>query len=445
MIGTYIIFKEGSDVSATVGILTLGCKVNQYESEALAEEFAREGFTVNDPSEICDVYVINTCTVTAESDRKSRQMIRRAIAQNPNAAVLVTGCLSQVDPRGVAAIGGVHFVCGSRNKLRVVSAARKLLERRPERAVVEVGENSANGFEKMCITHFPRTRAYVKIEDGCESHCAYCIIPRARGPICSKPPQEVLSEIKTLLDAGCREAVLTGIETASYGLDLESYRLADLLCDIDRLVGDKMRIRLGSLDPSVIKRPFVERIAPLRSVAPHFHLSMQSGCDATLARMKRKYNTKMAREAVALLREAMPDVQLTSDFICGFPGETEADFLETAAFVDEIGFLDSHSFTYSRRAETVAASLPDQVPTDVARARTKELIKRQKSISERILDGQIGREYDVLFETEEKGEFKGHTPSFIEVSVSSKEDLRATVRRVRITGHKNGVALGILI
>lgn len=432
-------------MSATVGILTLGCKVNQYESEALAEEFAREGFAVKDPSEVCDVYVINTCTVTAESDRKSRQTVRRAIAQNPNAAVLVTGCLSQVDPRGVAAINGVHFVGGSRNKMSVVSAARELLEKRPDRAVVEVGDNSSVGFEKMCITKFPRTRAYVKIEDGCESHCAYCIIPRARGPICSKPPHEVLSEIKALLDAGCREAVLTGIETASYGLDLDSYRLADLLCDIDQLVGERMRIRLGSLDPSLIKRAFVERIARLSSVAPHFHLSMQSGCDATLARMKRKYNTKMAREAVALLREALPDVQLTSDFICGFPGETEEDFLETAAFIDEIGFLDSHSFTYSRRAETVAATLPNQVPTDVARARTKALIERQRRITERILDGQLGREYDVLFETEENGVFKGHTPSFIEVEVSSDTDLRATVARVRITGHKNGIALGELL
>lgn len=432
-------------MSATVGILTLGCKVNQYESEALAEEFAREGFAVKDPSEVCDVYVINTCTVTAESDRKSRQTVRRAIAQNPNAAVLVTGCLSQVDPRGVAAINGVHFVGGSRNKMSVVSAARKLLEKRPARAVVEVGDNSSVGFEKMCITKFPRTRAYVKIEDGCESHCAYCIIPRARGPICSKPPHEVLSEIKALLDAGCREAVLTGIETASYGLDLDSYRLADLLCDIDQLVGERMRIRLGSLDPSLIKRAFVERIARLSSVAPHFHLSMQSGCDATLARMKRKYNSKMAREAVALLREALPDVQLTSDFICGFPGETEEDFLETAAFIDEIGFLDSHSFTYSRRAETVAATLPNQVPTDVARARTKALIERQRRITERILDGQLGREYDVLFETEENGVFKGHTPSFIEVEVRSDTDLRATVARVRITGHKNGIALGELL
>lgn len=432
-------------MSATVGILTLGCKVNQYESEALAEEFAREGFAVKDPSEVCDDYVINTCTVTAESDRKSRQTVRRAIAQNPNAAVLVTGCLSQVDPRGVAAINGVHFVGGSRNKMSVVSAARELLEKRPDRAVVEVGDNSSVGFEKMCITKFPRTRAYVKIEDGCESHCAYCIIPRARGPICSKPPHEVLSEIKALLDAGCREAVLTGIETASYGLDLDSYRLADLLCDIDQLVGERMRIRLGSLDPSLIKRAFVERIARLSSVAPHFHLSMQSGCDATLARMKRKYNTKMAREAVALLREALPDVQLTSDFICGFPGETEEDFLETAAFIDEIGFLDSHSFTYSRRAETVAATLPNQVPTDVARARTKALIERQRRITERILDGQLGREYDVLFETEENGVFKGHTPSFIEVEVRSDTDLRATVARVRITGHKNGIALGELL
>ncbi len=431
----------------TVGILTLGCKVNQYESEALAEAFSRIGFLPSDPSGRCDLYVINTCTVTAESDRKCRQMIRRAAAHNPDAPLFVTGCLSQVDPESVAALPNVVFVSGSRNKLRVVEVAQKLVEsgERPEHAIIEVGDNTSVGFEPMCISHFPRTRAYIKIEDGCESHCAYCIIPRARGRICSKPAREVLAEIETLIDSGCREAVLTGIETASYGLDLENYRLADLLADIDRLAAGQMRIRLGSLDPSLIRPAFVDRIAGLSSVAPHFHLSMQSGCDRTLARMKRKYNTDMARAGIKLLREALPEVQFTSDFICGFPGETDADHRATAEFIDEIGFLNSHIFTYSPRRDTVAAALPDRVPVELGRARTAELIALQSRVTERVLDSVVGREYEVLFETDSDGVSRGHTASFIEVEVESQTELHATLRRVRIAGQHGGISRGELI
>ncbi len=431
----------------TVGILTLGCKVNQYESEALAEAFSRAGFLPSDPSRACDLYVVNTCTVIAESDRKCRQMIRRVASKNSSAPILVTGCLSQVDPEGVAALPGVAFVGGSRNKLRVVEFAKELARsgERRQRAVIEVGDNTAVGFEPMCISHFPRTRAYIKIEDGCESHCAYCIIPRARGRICSKPAREVLSELETLMDGGCREAVLTGIETASYGLDLENYRLADLLCEVDRIAAGRMRIRLGSLDPSLIKPDFVDRIAGLSSLAPHFHLSMQSGCDRTLARMKRKYNTDMARRGVAWLRDALPEVQLTSDFICGFPGETDDDFRTTAAFIEEIGFLSSHIFTYSPRSGTVAASLPDRVPVELGRARTAELIALQGRLTDSLLDSLVGREYEVLFETDANGASRGHTASFIEVEVASDAELHATLGRVRIVGRKNGVALGELI
>ncbi len=254
-----------------------------------------------------------------------------------------------------------------------------------------------------------------------------------------------MAELETLIDGGCREAVLTGIETASYGLDLENYRLADLLEDVDRIAAGRMRIRLGSLDPSLIKPAFVERIAGLSSVAPHFHLSMQSGCDRTLARMKRKYNTDMARAGVRLLREAMPDVQFTSDFICGFPGETDADFRKTAEFIDGIGFLNSHIFTYSPRRDTVAAALPDRVPVELGRARTAELIALQRRVTERVLGSAVGREYEVLFETDADGVSRGHTASFIEVEVKSTSELHATLRPVRIVGHGDGVAEGKVI
>ena len=292
-----------------IGIYTLGCKVNQYESEAIAEAFAGEGFSVVSPTEVCDVYVINTCTVTAESDRKARQFIRRAIGKNPNAYILVTGCYSQASPDAVAAIKGVDYVSGNAQKLAVVKAAKELIAggKKPDVPTVDRRAPDAHGFEKMSITRFDRTRAYVKIEDGCENRCTYCIIPSARGAVRSKPMEEVLREVRALTEGGCREIVLTGIETASYGRDLDEVDLADLLEEVDRIpnVG---RIRLGSLDPSLMKQSFVDRIAHLRSLAPHFHLSMQSGSDRILALMKRKYNAKMALEGMERLRRAMPDV-----------------------------------------------------------------------------------------------------------------------------------------
>ena len=274
----------------TVGIYTLGCKVNQYESEAIAEGLEKENFTLCDPSLPCDLYIINTCTVTAESDRKSRQFIRRALSLNENAKIIVTGCLAQVDPAQVAKIKGVNYICGSRNKMSVINAAKELFELGKTESVINVIPTNELGFECMTIKKFPRTRAYIKIEDGCESHCTYCIIPKARGKICSKAPRDVLCEIESLAIAGVREVVLTGIETASYGIDLENYRLSDLLKDADSIANGKMRIRLGSLDPSLIRPKFVEKIAHLSSLAPHFHLSMQSGSDRILAKMKRKYN-----------------------------------------------------------------------------------------------------------------------------------------------------------
>ena len=251
-------------MSHTVGIYTLGCKVNQYESEAIAEAFSAEGFSVRPPHQVCDVYVINTCTVTAESDRKAGQFIRRMIKKNPAAFVLVTGCLGQTDPARVARIDGVDYVCGNTDKLSVVEAAKALLAGGVKGAVPRVSVSPLEDapFEEMVITRFDRTRAYVKIEDGCESRCAYCIIPRARGPIRSKAPTAVIAEVEGLVAGGCREVVLTGIETASYGKDLEgSYGLADLLCEVDRIDGIG-RVRLGSLDPSLMTPSFVEKIAP---------------------------------------------------------------------------------------------------------------------------------------------------------------------------------------
>ena len=431
----------------TLGIYTLGCKVNQYESEAIAEAAENAGFTICDPSERCDVYIINTCTVTGESDRKSRQFIRRAISENASATVIVTGCLTQVSADSVASIEGVDYICGCRDKLRTVDAALSLVGREKlPHPIIEVDDLTGAGFENMSIKSFPRTRAYIKIEDGCESNCTYCIIPRARGSIRSKPAKDVLCEVTRLKESGCREVVLTGIETAAYGREFgDGYRLAELLSDVDEIAGADMRIRLGSLDPSLFRKDFVTKIAHLGSIAPHFHLSMQSGSSSVLARMKRRYNADMALEGIELLKTAIPDVQLTCDIIVGFPGETEDEFSDTLDFMKKVGFLDAHIFSYSRREGTPAASMEGQVPPEIKHERSARLISAQREITYGILDGMIGKTLPVLFEARNGELFTGHTASFVEVGVKCSEDLHATLADVRITGRQGGICLGELI
>ncbi len=428
----------------TVGIYTLGCKVNQYESEAIAEAFLVAGFSLCSPHEACDVYVINTCTVTAESDRKAGQMIRRAIRKNPNARILVIGCFSQVSPDAVAAIPGVDYISGNADKLAVVKEALRLLreEKKSSSPKTSVLPPDAHGFESMQIKRFDRTRAYIKIEDGCESRCTYCIIPEARGRIRSKPVEEVLSEASALAAGGCRELVLTGIETASYGKDLGEVTLASLLEQVDRIPGLE-RIRLGSLDPSLIKQKFVDRIAPLKHLAPHFHLSLQSGSDRILALMKRKYNRRMALDGIRRLRDAIPGVQFTTDVIVGFPGETEEDFLETVRFAEEAEFLMIHIFPYSPRAGTPAAAMPEQVPEPVKHRRLTQLAEVQAGIRARSLDSHTGLVLPVLFETYENGLAIGHTPQFLTVKVSHPEPIPGVIRKVKLTGHDGETCIGI--
>lgn len=427
----------------TVGIYTLGCKVNQYESEAIAEAFSSRGFSVQSPTLPCDIYVINTCTVTAESDRKAKQFIRRAIHQNPLAYILVTGCLSQTQPSGIAAIKGVDFVCGNSEKLLVVEEAIRLTElgAKPKQATVHLASPDQKGFEPMCIKHFDRTRAYVKIEDGCENHCSYCIIPSARGRVRSKPLQEVIAEVRALCDGGCREVVLTGIETASYGRDLEGYGLADLLEEIDRIpnIG---RVRLGSLDPSLMKEGFVERISRLHSLAHHFHISLQSGSDRILALMKRKYNRKMALEGIERLRRAMPDVQLTTDIIVGFPGETEEDFQQSLSFAREARFLMIHVFPYSGRVGTLAVKMPDQIPTSKKKQRVALLSDLAAEIRRDILSEMVGQTVEVLFETDEVGASRGHTANFVEVRCQTDLPRQGSVLPVYITDSDGASCIG---
>lgn len=420
----------------TVAVLTQGCKVNQYESEAIAEAFERAGFRVLSGDKVCDAYVINTCTVTGESDRKAGQLIRRAHHLAPGAKILVTGCFSQARPEAAASIPGVNFVCGNRDKLSVVSAAVRLLEEPAQGGapVPVIGDVENAAFEKMTITKFERTRAYVKIEDGCENHCTYCAIPGARGRVRSKAPEDVLTEVEGLIAGGCREVVLTGIETASYGRDLPGVTLAELLKKADALPGIG-RIRLGSLDPSLFKEDFVATVAGLSHLAPHFHLSVQSGSSAVLAAMKRKYNREMALAGIRRLRAAIPHVQLTADFIVGFPGESEADFADTMSFAKEADFLHMHVFAYSRRAGTVAADMPGQIPVSVKKARSAALIALGEDMHRGILMRALETPLrEVLFESFSGGVAVGHTADFLEVAVRSDRPMHAETHTVRLLG-----------
>lgn len=433
----------------TVGLYTLGCKVSQYETEAIAEAFAKEGFTVLPYESPCDVYVINTCTVTAESDRKSRQMIRRAKKANPDAVVCVTGCYAQTSPDEVAAVEGVDIVVGTADKLSLVARAKARLATRWEDASPEVAVACLDGvpFEEMCITGAPRTRVYVKIEDGCECHCTYCAIPGARGKVRSKRPEDVIAEVEALAARGTREVVLTGIETASYGADFQDgYRLIDLVEELDRR-GSVERIRFGSLTPEVMTEDFVRRIARLSSPVPHFHLSMQSGSDGVLRRMKRRYNRAQALAAMERVRVAMPRVHFTTDLMVGFPGESEEEFEETLDFARRARFLAAHVFAYSGRKNTPAATYPHQVPEAVKHERSARLIALCREIGEELLSEtvQAGESLPVVFETRTGDFFTGHSDTFTEVRVRTEESLHGALRRVRPLSHKNGILYGELI
>lgn len=428
-------------MSHTIRVHTLGCKVSQYESEAILEAALSRGFTEGKGA--CDVHVINTCTVTAEGDRKCRQLIRRLVKSAPNAKILVCGCYAQVAPEELAAIEGVDYVSGTQDKLRIVDRALSLLSGEPIEKI-EVSPLEDARFEKMCISHAPRTRAYVKIEDGCENRCAYCKIPDARGPVRSKSIADTVAEVKLLAAGGVREVVLTGIETASFGRD-SGESLADLLCEVEKIDGIE-RIRLGSLEPTLMRPAFIEKIASLKKLTPHFHLSMQSGCSRTLASMRRKYNAEMALANILAVRAAIPAVQFTTDFIVGFPGETDEDFAETLAFVQKAKFLQTHIFKYSKRKGTPAATMSGQIPEDVKHARSQTLIAVCKDIGASLLEEEIRLRpmQTVLFEQTVDGAWCGHTASFFEVRVQSDEDLHGEIRTVQLTNSCATYIEGIL-
>lgn len=419
----------------TFAVYTLGCKVSQYESEAILEEAVRRGFTP--VTEGADIAVINTCTVTAEGDRKCRQLIRRLVRQSPETKIMVCGCYSQVSPESVSAIDGVAYVCGTQNKLRTVERALELLDGKaiPK---IEVAPLAGADFESMRILHAPRTRAYIKIEDGCDNRCAYCKIPDARGHVRSKKIADVVAEARALTDAGVREVVLTGIETASFGADTGE-SLCDLLDAVNGIDGIE-RIRLGSLEPTLMRPAFLDRIAKVGKLTPHFHLSMQSGSSRTLAAMRRKYNAETALRNIENTRAALPGVQFTTDFIVGFPGETDEDFAETMEFARRVGFLATHVFKYSKRAGTPAAKMPDQISEEIKHARSQALIALSaESTAHCLAEILVAHPTEtVLFEQKIGGLWSGHTAAFAEVRAASDADLHGELRKVRLDKIEDG-------
>ena len=430
-----------------VGLYTLGCKVSQYETSAVGEEFERRGFMLCDFDTVCDVYVINTCTVTAESDRKSRQIIRRAIKKNPRAVVLIMGCYTQRSPDEVASIPGVYAVIGTENKLSLVSTAEDILAKR-ERGVrteliVSTTDVTKAKFERMTVTRAPRTRAYVKIEDGCESKCTYCAISGARGRVRSKPREDVIAEVEALYKNGTREIVLTGIETGSYGRDFEEkYGLAELLSELDAR-GSCERIRLGSLAPELINHDFVVKVSNLKILAPHFHLSIQSGSDSVLRRMKRRYNSSQAMRVISDIRDNIPHATFTTDLMVGFPGESEENFFETVDFVRRAEFLDAHVFAYSRREGTPAAYYDSQIPEREKHRRSEILIGAKNEVRDKLLSEIVlaKKPLSVIAETQgEDGFYTAHSAEYIEVKFFS-ENIKLTGEMLEVVpvSQKDGI------
>ena len=430
-----------------VGLYTLGCKVSQYETEAIGEEFERRGFEVAPFDTYCDAYVINTCTVTAESDRKSRQIIRRAIAKNPEAIVAVVGCYSQRAPEELIGIDGVDIVIGTDKKLDVVERVELLLANPDKKPYSCVGSLDGVGFEPMTVSKAPRTRAYVKIEDGCESRCTYCAISPARGRVRSKLPTDVIAEVEALYKNGTQEIVLTGIETGSYGKDFDfDYDLADLIVELDKRESCG-RIRLGSLAPELIGKSFVDKVKGTKILAPHFHLSIQSGSDNVLRGMKRRYSREMALANIEYIKKNIQGAHFTTDLMVGFPGESDMDFADTVSFVREVGFIDAHVFAYSKRAGTPAATYPNQIPENVKKARSAELIAIKNEVRDSVLDSIVAAGYpiSVILETYSDGFYSAHSDAFAEVRVEAGDGLQGDMVSVMPVSHSGGIITGKLI
>lgn len=420
----------------SVAFCTLGCKVNQYETEAMLELYINAGYQEVDFDDYADVYVINTCTVTSISDRKSRQMIRRAKRINPDAYIIVCGCYAQTAPDKVLEIDGVNLVLGTNERSRIV----ELTEQKFSGAIVK-GISDLRDFENLTITDTRRrSRAYVKVQEGCNQFCSYCIIPYARGPIRSRPLDEIVEESKKLVKAGFTEIIYVGIHVASYGLDTKTADLADMLIEVNKIEGLK-RIRLSSIEPMTLDKSFCERIKNCDKLCPHFHLSLQSGCDETLARMNRRYTTEEYYEIIKGLRTYFPGCAITTDIMVGFPGETDEEFAKTLDFVKKVKFAEAHIFKYSRRKGTKADAMPNQISPETKESRSKALFAICDKSHNEFLNNHLGKETEVLFE-ERAGEYlEGKTPDYCSVKYKTDEDLIGKYKKLQCLDVKDGALI----
>lgn len=430
-----------------VALYTLGCRVNSYESEAMAEKFIKEGYEVVSFDEFSDVYVINTCTVTNMGDKKSRQMIGRARRHNPEAIIAVVGCYSQIASDEIAQIEGVDVVLGSRNKGDIVYWVNRAREE--SKQVVEVKDVLKNNkFEQLAINEYQdKTRAFLKIQDGCNRFCSYCLIPFARGGVCSKEPEKILKEVKELSKNGFKEIILSGVHTASYGVDLEgNWDLVKILEEINKIEGIE-RIRIGSIDPTFFTEGVIERICNLEKMCPHFHLSLQSGCDATIRRMNRKYTAQEYKDVVENLRKYMKDVSITTDIIVGFPGESNVEFEATYEFLKGIKLSKMHIFKYSKRTGTKAAEMPFQVDGIIKEERSKKLIELNNALEVEFMEKFLGKEMRVLYEEAISGKentYVGYTENYIKVITESDENLEGKIVPTKLAAVKQENMVGII-
>ena len=426
-----------------IALYTLGCKVNQYETQAMEQELTAQGHELVAFEEPADAYIINTCSVTTVSDKKSRQMIRRAKKMNPHAIVAACGCYAQTHTDEVAALG-IDLVGGTGQRMEFLRQLLAAAEEKRQRVLVDDALRRREFEVLPAGGQMSRTRAMLKVEDGCRNFCSYCIIPFARGPVRSLPVAEAVRQTEQLAAEGYREVVLTGIEISSWGQDLSGEQsLVDLLEAVSEAAGD-MRLRLGSLEPRTITEDFCRRTSRLKNLCPHFHLSLQSGCDETLRRMNRRYDTARYLESVALLRAYFSGVAVTTDLITGFPGETEEEFEKTLAFLRRCAFAQIHVFPYSIRPGTRAAAM-EQVPKSVKEARAARAGQVAAELHEKYLRSCVGQIFPVLFEQAgEDGCFVGHAPNYMEVAAAG-ENLHNCLRSVRITGVDGSVLKGEIL
>lgn len=431
-------------MSKRIAFYTLGCKVNQFDTDAMRELFEQAGYETVDFAETADIYLINTCTVTSTGDQKSRQMISRAHGKNPLATIVVAGCYAQRDPERVRLLPGVRLLIGSKDRSRIVELMESLRDdQAPLCAVGELSDERV--FEALDATHESRARAQLKIQEGCDRFCSYCIIPYARGPLRSRPLADIRRQFGQLAENGYMEVVLTGIHLMSYGKDLgDSARLLDAIAQADEFPGIR-RIRLGSLEPQLLSDEFVRGLAGNPKVCRQFHLSLQSGSAGVLKRMGRRYTPEEYAACAARLRQAMPGCAITTDLIVGFPGETEAEFEETLRFVEDMALCRIHIFPYSRREGTPAYSMPGQLPRSVKARRARRLSALARRLEQAYLQSMVGSRREVLFEEARDGGVEGYTDTYARVWAKGGPVHAGGIYQVEFQRAENGRLLGRII